>query len=40
VQASDEKVVEGLRSEWKRLWTERVDDKVRAEGIASSDFSG
>ena len=41
MQASDEKVVvEGLRSEWKRLWTERVDDKVRAEGIASSDFSG
>jgi hypothetical protein len=40
VQASDEKVVEGLRSEWKRLWKERVDDKVRAEGIASSDFSG
>ena len=41
MQASDEKVVvEGLRSEWKRLWTERVDDKVRAEGVASSDFSG
>jgi hypothetical protein len=41
VQASDEKVVvEGLRSEWKRLWMERVDDKVRAEGVASSDFSG
>ena len=41
MQASDEKsVVEGLKSEWKRLWTERVDDKVRAEGIASSDFSG
>ena len=41
MSASDEKsVVEGLKSEWKRLWVERVDDKVRAEGIASSDFSG
>ena len=41
MQASDEKVVvEGLRSEWKRLWMERVDDRVRAEGVASSDFSG
>jgi hypothetical protein len=41
VQASEEKnVVEELKTEWKRLWTERVDDKVRAEGIASSDFSG
>jgi hypothetical protein len=22
------------------LWTERIDDKVRAEGIANGDFSG
>jgi hypothetical protein len=29
-----------LKADWKRLWTERLDDKVRAEGIASSDFSG
>lgn len=41
MQASEEKiVVEELKAEWKRLWTERIDDKVRAEGIASSDFSG
>lgn len=33
-----EKIVEELRERWKRLWRERVDDKVKAEGIANSDF--
>jgi hypothetical protein len=28
-----------LKFEWKRLWQERVDDKVRAEGIAIDDYS-
>ncbi len=32
-------VVEGLKTDWKRLWRERLDDKVRAEGIAVSDYS-
>lgn len=41
MQASDEKkVVEELKTEWKRLWTERIDDRVRAEGVANNDFSG
>lgn len=31
--------VEELRTEWKRLWRERIDDKVRAEGIAVSDYN-
>jgi chemotaxis regulatin CheY-phosphate phosphatase CheZ len=31
--------VEELKAEWKRLWRERIDDKVRAEGIANNDFS-
>jgi len=31
--------VEELKAEWKRLWRERIDDKVRAEGIAKNDFS-
>ena len=31
--------VEELKVEWKRLWSERVDDKVRAEGIAVDDYS-
>ena len=32
-------LVEKLKVEWKRLWQERVDDKVRAEGIATGDYS-
>jgi hypothetical protein len=30
--------VEELRTKWKRLWHERVDDKVRAEGVATADY--
>jgi hypothetical protein len=28
-----------VREEWKLLWLNRIDDKVRAEGIANRDFS-
>jgi hypothetical protein len=31
--------VEELKVEWKRLWRERFDDKVRAEGVANRDYS-
>lgn len=31
--------VEALKLEWKRLWNERLDDKVRAEGIANETYS-
>ena len=35
----DEKnVVDELKAEWKRLWRERFDDRVRAEGIANKDY--
>jgi hypothetical protein len=38
--AIDQKtIVDELKMEWKRLWQERVDDKVRAEGIAIHDYS-
>jgi len=30
--------VEELRQQWKLMWMERIDDKVRAEGIARQDF--
>ena len=33
------KLVEELKWQWKRLWQERIDDKVRAEGIAIIDYS-
>jgi hypothetical protein len=31
--------VDDLRTDWKDLWQNRVDDKVRAEGIAKKDYS-
>lgn len=33
------KVVEELKLDWKTLWRERIDDRVRAEGIANRDYS-
>jgi len=30
--------VDELRRQWRLLWRERIDDKVRAEGIADKDF--
>jgi hypothetical protein len=32
-----ERVTE-LKTQWKKLWRERLDDKVRAEGIAVNDY--
>jgi len=36
---AQKEMVEELKSIWKKLWQERVDDKVRAEGIATADYS-
>ena len=30
--------VDELRNQWKHLWRNRLDDKVRAEGIAKQDY--
>jgi len=30
--------LEALRKRWKSLWLDRIDDKVRAEGIANEDY--
>jgi len=30
--------VEEVKRQWKRLWRERVDDRLRAEGIANKDY--
>ncbi|MEM3378413.1 MAG: hypothetical protein QXV09_06405 [Candidatus Bathyarchaeia archaeon] len=35
---NDKELVETLKIEWKKLWSERLDDKVRAEGIATADY--
>lgn len=36
---SQKERVNELKAQWKKLWQERVDDKVRAEGIAVADYS-
>lgn len=35
---SQKKMVEELRVQWKQLWSERLNDKVRAEDISSSTY--
>jgi hypothetical protein len=35
---TQKEMVEALRIQWKKLWQERVDDKLRAEGIAMADY--
>jgi len=30
--------LERLRTRWKSLWLDRIDDRVRAEGIANEDY--
>jgi len=34
-----EKLVKELKMQWRMMWRDRIDDKVRAEGIASEDYS-
>jgi len=31
--------VDELRTTWKRLWWDRIDDRVKAEGIARENYS-
>jgi hypothetical protein len=35
---ADEGVVEEIKSQWKRMWKERIDDRVRAEGVACESY--
>ena len=35
----EKEMVEELKTEWKKLWQERFDDRLRAEGIAITDYS-
>jgi hypothetical protein len=38
---TDEKkqFIDEFKSQWKSMWRDRLDDKVRAEGIADKDYS-
>jgi len=31
--------IDEFKSQWKSMWRNRLDDKVRAEGIADKDYS-
>jgi hypothetical protein len=35
---AQKEMVEVLKIQWKRLWQERIDDRMRAEGMATSDY--
>jgi hypothetical protein len=37
-KSEQEKLVEQLKLQWKQLWSERFNDKVRAEGISAEDY--
>ncbi|NWG11516.1 hypothetical protein HXY33_07230 [Candidatus Bathyarchaeota archaeon] len=32
-------IVDELKIQWRNLWRERIDDKVKAEGIANNDYA-
>jgi len=38
VSLTQKELVEELKVYWKKLWQERVDDKVRAEGVAAAEY--
>lgn len=33
------KLIEELKGQWKLLWSERFDDRVRAEGVSANDYA-
>lgn len=37
--AKKRQLVEELKKQWKTLWRDRIDDKIRAEGIADKNYS-
>jgi hypothetical protein len=38
MSSNQKELVEELKTEWKKLWSEKLNDKVRAEGIAINDY--
>ena len=35
---SQKEMVEVLKIQWKKLWQDRAEDRLRAEGIATADY--
>jgi hypothetical protein len=38
LNSAQKEMVEEIKVQWRNLWQERVNDKVRAEGVASNDY--
>ena len=36
--SSEESLITEVKSQWKRMWRERIDDHERAESVAGRDF--
>jgi hypothetical protein len=36
---AQKKIVEELKAEWKLLWSERFDDKIKAEGVSVANYT-
>jgi len=34
----EEPLITEVKSQWKRMWRERIDDRERAESVAGTDF--
>jgi hypothetical protein len=34
----EKQILDEFKTQWKMLWRNRIDDKVRAEGIADKDY--
>ena len=39
MNAIQKEMAEKIKVQWRHLWQERMDDKVRAEGVATNDYS-
>jgi hypothetical protein len=37
--AAQKQLIEELKAQWKLLWSERFDDRVRAEGVSINDYA-
>jgi hypothetical protein len=37
--AAQKQLIEELKVQWKLLWSERFDDRVRAEGVSVNDYA-
>lgn len=38
IKNEKEKSIDELKQQWKAMWQNRIDDKVRAEGIADKEY--